>query len=225
MFGSVVGITVYQNDGIEAIRKLYAKAVADNGGTPVYLPITANKRLFHEYANICSGIIFSGGGDIHPKYYGERIMTDTLSIDEERDIYELELFRLFEKSGKPILGICRGAQLINVAYGGTLIQHIEGHVQAGLFGHLQPVTVYENTELYSVACQSRLYVNSFHHQVIGTVGEGLTVSAVSDDGYTEAVERMNSGFVAGVQWHPELFFEQDESANRLFARFIEYCDK
>lgn len=150
----------------------------------------------------CDMLLLPGGADIHPKHYSRPIAGAT-EIDEERDRFELEVFKRFYDSGRPILGICRGEQLINVALGGTLRQHIDGH------GRLPDETDSTHTVLTDDEWLKRLYggrftVNSAHHQAVEELGEGLSVIARAEDGTVEAV-RHASLPILGVQWHPERF--------------------
>ena len=149
----------------------------------------------------CDALLLPGGGDIHPHFYGQPI-DGAEAVDETRDEYELELFRRFAERGKPIFGICRGLQLVNVALGGTLRQHIEGHDQIEGVDRIHGART-DNSLLHALYGE-RFSVNSAHHQAIDRLGTGLRAVAWADDGTIEAV-RHGSLPVFAVQWHPERF--------------------
>lgn len=169
------------------------------------------------------GLILSGGGDIHPRYYGQKLSRKILGLDEQRDEREWELLRCFCQRKKPVLGICRGIQVIDVFFGGTL------------FHELGTVQLHQNTIHTVITSESgglrpllgeRFPVNSYHHQAIRTLGRGLSVTAVSDaDGVIEGIEH-EALPVWAVQWHAERMLEgvcRDTEASMapLFARFIQ----
>ena len=147
----------------------------------------------------CDALLLPGGGDVHPRFYGQELGGAT-EIDEARDEYELALFHRFYDAGRPVLGICRGAQLVNVALGGTLRQHINGHSQVDGADRIHAVCADDAMlrRLYS----GRFVANSAHHQAIDRPGEGLCVIARAEDGTIEAV-RHETQPVLAVQWHPE----------------------
>ena len=168
----------------------------------------------------CDGILLSGGGDISPSLCG---ITDydpvyLESPDPMRDRFELALAKAAFECGIPTFGICRGLQVMNTALGGTLLFHIDGHMQKA--DRDQPshgVLVGEHTRLRALICESYAEVNSFHHQVIDKISPHLTVSAVSHDGRTEGAESEEHPFYLGVQWHPEHL--EGHSSDVLFAAF------
>ncbi|MGE3332013.1 MAG: gamma-glutamyl-gamma-aminobutyrate hydrolase family protein [Rhodospirillaceae bacterium] len=164
-----------------------------------------------DYARALDGLILQGGADIDPGHYGEASLPLLGPVDAIRDAFELELVREFVATGKPVFGICRGLQLINVAYGGTLFQDLlhQGaaefpHTSEAYDGHTHGLTFTPNSwlsALYPSALHPR--VNSIHHQGIKTLGRNLTVEATSEDGVIEAVRGTGPSFIFGVQWHPE----------------------
>lgn len=159
---------------------------------------------------LCDGLIVSGSAtDIPPHYYGrEPAFGKEYKIDEF--YVDRQLIDLFHKSGKPILGICGGIQSINVAFGGTLLQRIEGHSGRGLRHGLR---IREDSFLYEVYNAEEIQVNSYHQQCTDDVAPGFTVTAVSEDGYIEAIERGN---IIGVQWHPEVMMDMP-----FFEKFVQ----
>ena len=162
----------------------------------------------------CDALLLPGGADIHPRFYGQEL-NDAEDIDEARDEYELALFRRFLDAGKPILGICRGMQLINVALGGTLHQHIDGHSR--IDGVDRVHTAHTDDALLRELYSERFDVNSAHHQAVDRPGGGLRVIARADDGTVEAVQHETLPILA-VQWHPERFGDRGA---KLLGAFLE----
>jgi putative glutamine amidotransferase len=211
----VIGLSAYREPAQWAVWKApavllpdsYVQQVAAAGGVPVLLPplpgIAATvSRL--------DGLILTGGGDIHPGRYGEAPHPRTTRVSEPRDAAELELLDAALDAGLPVLGVCRGMQLLNVARGGTLCQHLPeeaGHApQPGTFGSHQ-IRVGPGTRLAEIlgADGAALDVPTAHHQSVDALGDGLVPAAWAQDGVVEAVE-LDTGsapFVVGVQWHPE----------------------
>ncbi len=148
----------------------------------------------------CDALLLPGGGDIHPRFYGESV-DGAKDIDEARDRYEQALFQRFFDAGKPILGICRGMQLINTALGGTLYQHIDGHAKT-TSGADGSHAVRTDDPWFGALYGQRFTVNSAHHQAVKRLGRGLRTAARADDGTIEAL-RHESLPVIAVQWHPE----------------------
>lgn len=209
------------------MRSSYFNAIYDAGGIPVYIPYTTDEKILNSYLDNFDGFLFSGGVDLDPKYYGEDKMFESVLISKERDEFEFALFNLIFPRKKPILGICRGIQFLNVALGGTLYQHIDHHSQKeGGDVCTQRVSITENTKLYEILGEKDILTNSFHHQVIKKLAEPLIASACSDDAYVEAVElrTQQHPFFMAVQWHPELFYCKDKGQQKLFESFIKACE-
>jgi len=165
-----------------------------------------------DYVSMLDGLILQGGADIDPAVYGEERSTHLGPIDAVRDRFELELLREFAEAEKPVLGVCRGMQLINVAYGGTLYQDLEAagvgshaHRMADLYDeHTHEVDFVPNGWLQSIYGETRsARVNSIHHQGVRQLGTDLVVEATSTDGVIECIRHTKSSFLLGVQWHPE----------------------
>ena len=174
------------------------------------------------------GMIFAGGGDVAPAYYGEEVLPGCGAPDEKRDNVELNLFPLLMTRGVPILGICRGCQVINVAFGGTLIQDLPNergvdHSQddfKGAFHHL--VTLRAGTKLANALGTDSLMTNSYHHQAVKDLAPGFVLTGMSDDGVIEAFEDPAPGrFIMGVQWHPESTLDNDEYSHKIFKLFMD----
>ena len=219
----IIGITTSRSDsGKIHMNPAYFNAVYDCGGIGVLLARTTDPERLRSYAEEFDGFIFSGGVDVDPAYYGETIAFDSVEIDKERDDFEFGLFREVIATKKPILGICRGEQMINVAMGGSLYQHIEGHRQTKLNGDSpQAVRVLADTRLGAVIGETDIFTNTFHHQAVKAVAPELIASAYAEDGTVEAVESPTHPFLLAVQWHPEMLYSEKESARKIFEAFIE----
>lgn len=199
----LVGITCGSREGIATLNRAYITAIEKAGLSCCLLygdsAISALPQL--------SGIVFSGGGDIDPSIYGGDMLAAD-NIERERDDYEIEAVRSAIKTQLPILGICRGLQVINIACGGTLLGNITGH--SGGVLHSVHITDKNMQAYYS---NQAVTVNSYHHQAIDKLGENLSVCAVSQDGIVEAVCAEN---LIAVQWHPERLIH--DAVFDVFAR-------
>lgn len=189
----------------------YGASVAAAGGVPVEL--TRDADVAEVVAHL-DGLVLTGGADLDPALYGEEPDPDLGEVEESRDRWEMALYRAAREAGIPVLAVCRGLQLVNVAAGGSLRQHVAidegaGHPQWDVDGHepTHAVRVSDGTMLASIG-PTDLAVNSLHHQVVARVGEGLVVSAVASDGIVEGLESPD-GSVLAVQWHPELLSQPD----------------
>ncbi len=198
------------------------------GGEPVLLPPQALTRI-SQVLDELAGLLLSGGGDIHPSYYGQEMAgSEPDHMDPARDEFELELTRQALARDLPVLGICRGIQVLNVALGGGLTQHVPGHrVEAGGKSWVQHwVHLVPGSRLADIlGLTDSVVVNSHHHQAVTTdrLAEGLVPAAYDDvtHGLLEAVESIAHRWVIGVQWHPERSWELPEVHQRLFAAFLE----
>ncbi|MBQ0125620.1 MAG: gamma-glutamyl-gamma-aminobutyrate hydrolase family protein [Clostridiales bacterium] len=218
---AIIGITPSMDGVYIKMNKSYVDAVIFAGGVPVFLPYPATAEQIDGYVNMCDGLILGGGCDVSPARYGEEIKFDSVEINSERDAFEFEIFDKFKATGKPILGICRGVQLMNVALGGTLFQHIEGHRQTeGRDDFSRTANVCHGTKLEAITGAATLRTNSFHHQAIKDVAPCAELCALADDGTIESIAVNDYGFMLGVQWHPELFCKKDEAAAKIFDSFI-----
>jgi gamma-glutamyl-gamma-aminobutyrate hydrolase PuuD len=210
----VIGITTYAQEASWGVWRLpaaliplnYVEAVERAGGRPVLIP--PSEEGVEETIEALDGIVFSGGADVDPSRYGADAHPETDSPQAHRDAGELALLRSALEHDLPVLAVCRGFQLLNVARGGDLVQHLpdevghDAHKEVpGVFS-VHPVEVKEGTQLASLI-GSRSEVSSHHHQALGRVGEGLAQTAWAQDGTLEAVEDPSRRFAVGVQWHPE----------------------
>ena len=209
----------------------YIDAVVKGGGVPIIIPILKNLDDLDKYLDSVDGIIFTGGEDISPLLFGEDPTKEVDTICYDRDKIELELFKRAYNRGMPILGICRGLQLINVALGGTLYQDINsqlpnslGHISTyNIEGGYHSIDIINDTILYDILGKEKINVNSQHHQSVKELGKNLRVNALSSDGVIEGIETTTGNFVLGVQFHPEAMIEETKEFINIFEYFILYC--
>lgn len=210
----------------------YVRAVEAGGG--IALPLPPQLDAIDDLASLLDGLLLSGGTDMAPTRYGDSdVHEDTYGIDPERDAFELALFDAMLRLDKPVFGICRGIQVMNVALGGTLIQDVPSqHPGAAEIGHRQQhrsIAASEpghrvsatTMELLPIFDNDGLSVNSFHHQAIRDLAPSLTPLAYSPDGLVEAVVMTDRPNVFGVQWHPEMMFEAHPEHLRPFIQLTQ----
>ncbi len=225
----IVAITCSQVEGAARLPEDYFRAIEKAGGLPVIVPAISTFENLEKLCELADAILFSGGVDVDPLQYGEEPTRELGEITPERDFTEVNLCQMFYKNKKPIFGICRGIQLINVALGGTLYQDInqipkvlKHSQQAPTWHGTHRVFIEEDSWLFQVFKTKEMLVNSFHHQAIKAVAPVLRVVAKASDGIVEAVESKDvNHFVVGVQWHPERMFQRNEEQFRLFEAFVE----
>ncbi len=214
---------------MQGIRINYMNSISVSGGLPVLAPMCASREAYRELANRCDGFLFAGGVDVHPKHYGEALLPECGEIDDERDESELLALGEILKTEKPVLGICRGIQILAVATGGTLYQDLPSQKPSDIihaqkepsFEGTHTVTVEEGSILADIFGSESFKTNSFHHQAVKSTA--LTVSARADDGVIEGIEDRSHPFLVGVQWHPEFTTVSDEQSRRLFKAFVDKC--
>ena len=201
----------------------YVQAVEQAGGIAVagYLP---------ELDTTCAGLILCGGVDVHPSYYNEEI-NGAVDIDDARDQHEFALLKAFVEAGKPVFGICRGCQLINIYFGGSLHQHMTNTVlhRSGAEPTREHEVVSTAGSVIDELYGSRFVVNSIHHQGIKVLGNGLVATTHSDDGVVEGIAHDTLPLFA-VQWHPERLIDQDKrrhavDGSKIFKYFINMCNE
>lgn len=228
-----IGITTVNNTNpangseLTTLGWTYIDAVSRSGGLPLLVPSITDETLLDAYVEACDGFIFSGGIDVSPCCYGEMqhpLLGDTsLKLDKS----QIGLVKRAIAARKPFLAICRGNQVLNVACGGTLYQDnslhggdIAKHMQKTDRGDVShEITIREGSTLYEMY-GGKLWINSYHHQSIKAVGEGLNVTAVADDGIIEAVELADYPYGLGLQWHPEVMLLTDEGMRPLFDGLV-----
>lgn len=211
----------------------YVEAIDISGGIPIIIPYTPIFNNIASYINFCDGFLFCGGDDITPLLFGEELLTNRGKTDQKTDVFHLNLMRQILHSGLPLLGICRGMQVLNLALGGTIYQDISLRPRKSL-NHMQlscdrsdichKITLSEDSMLYKF-CGKYFDVNSFHHQCIKNLGKDMKLAAVASDGVIEAIESSSHPFVLGVQWHPECMLGQDIPMQHLFLDFIKKSEQ
>lgn len=210
----------------------YVHAIQRAGGIPLLIPVGLKPAGLHSLLQRLNGVLFTGGGDIDPQFFGGQDHPKIASVNVERDRLELELLQLALRADLPLLAICRGIQLLNVGLGGTLYTHIQDQHPDALKHDWYPkfprdkiahtVNVTPGSKLNRIVGETELPVNSLHHQGIARIGNGLEPAATAPDGLIEAVEVKGAGFGLGVQWHPECLPES-VPMQKLFRAFITAC--
>ncbi len=218
-----IGITCNVVGFENRLSSAYVRAVAESGAVPLLLPVTVSKSCWRQMLKEVDGLLLSGGGDPDARRFGEEALPSQGAVQPWRDSMELFMARESLQNGMPLLGICRGAQVLNIAAGGTLHQDLSGiagvqHDQRAPRNYpIHQVRIMRDSLLYSIVQCERLLVNSFHHQAVRSAGKFMRVSAQAKDRVVEAVEVMDHPFALGVQWHPEWLTGQYLHARALFA--------
>jgi putative glutamine amidotransferase len=228
---ALIGLTTSLSSATDPLpaQAAYAQAIAGAGGLPTFLPLGLHEDTLRGLFERMDGLLFTGGGDLDPSTYGVTTTARLMGVDPERDRLELTLARWTLQDGKPVLGICRGQQVLNVAAGGTLIPDIPS-LRPGSLPHADPdrapdalvhaVTVDQDSYLAKVDTPTTLEVNSTHHQAVDRVASGWVVSALAPDGIIEAIEWQGHPFALAVQWHPERLGGRPDAAG-LFTTFVQ----
>lgn len=207
----------------------YIEAIRLAGGIPIVLPIVEGKEFIQQQMQLVDALLLSGGYDVSPLFYDEEPKRGLEAICTDRDLYEIQLLQVARETHKPIFGICRGIQLLNVALGGTLYQDIGMALPAAL-QHSQKAKPEEATHTVALVPCTRLHrimeedlilTNSLHHQAIKDLAPGLIANAYTKDGLIEGVEGESDLFILGVQWHPELMCGKHPKMLKLFHALIE----
>lgn len=227
LIGITMNLDVQPARNLNILDQDYAKAVLHAGGIPV--PVIGIESAIPDFVKQLNGFLFTGGDDIHPRFYKEKPLPAarmTFSPDE-RTRFEIKLFTAAAAAKKPVLAICHGTQLINVALGGSLYQdillqlpkaQIHGPAKSGA-KVFHPADVIEGTRLYGILGADTLRVRSAHHQSVKNPGRSLKLSAVAHDGVVEALESRGKNFLIAVQWHPEKT-NHDRFTKKLFKALI-----
>lgn len=209
------------------VSDAYIQAIKYIGALPLILPMVKSRKVISDYVSLCDGFLFCGGGDITPLLFGEEPAIGIGETDYTLDLFQIRLMQMVLESKKPVLAICRGMQVLNVACGGTICQDL--HLLDDTINHMQTsssrqdishkVTFEPDSKLCHII-GNFAYTNSFHHQVIGTLGEHLIASGHTGDGVIEAIEMPSHPFAVGVQWHPESMYKSSDSMRQLFHAFF-----
>lgn len=237
----IIGITgrieITHNEDIVGYNRIYSPIdysdlIIQAGGIPIILPVTIDEDTIRAQVEAIDGLLVAGGADIDSLIYGEEPIINQGFVYEDLDTFDIKITKTAYKLGKPIFGICRGIQIINVAFGGTLYQDLPSQ-KPGCISHNQKslrdfgshtVEIMENSKLYNVLGKS-CRTNSYHHQAVKDLAPGFTVSAVANDGVIEAIEKNDSHYVTAVQWHPEMMAQKHNNMVDLLGEFIQMAKK
>jgi putative glutamine amidotransferase len=213
-------------------NRSYVHAVEEAGGVPVLIPLIQDLAALEALLVRLDGLLLPGGQDIQPQHYGEKPHPRLGDVDPELDEFELTLAHWALREDKPILGICRGLQLLNVALGGTLYQDLETQYP-GSMRHMyldlprsqlvHRILVEPGTLLAQLSGEREFWVNSIHHQAVKDPGQGVRIAARAEDGVVEAIEVPAQRFALALQCHPEEIYRQVPACARLFAAFVRAC--
>ena len=225
MKNPIIGITLdFENNGgyskfpWYAIRENYLTCLYKFGAIP--FPILHENSLNNTLLKVLDGLVITGGNfDINPKLYSENI-GGSRNIKDKRTNFEIDIFQKFLRTSKPILGICGGEQLMNVASGGSLIQDIDQSIQTTIFHEQQnprnevshEISITRNSKLYNIVKSEKIKVNSAHHQSVNSLGKDFVSSASASDGIIEAIEHVKHPWCIGLQWHPEFLITKADIA-------------
>lgn len=235
----LVGLTTYRSMSPYgypqfSTSEAYNAALAQAGALPVMLPLGLPTETLDELVSRLDGLLFTGGGDVHPERYGSQPHPALDSVDSDRDHLEIRLIQSFVENDRPFMGICRGLQVINVALGGSLYEDLSDQRPGSLNHRGSPMTgrhflahtvqVEAGSRLGRILGETNLMVNSLHHQGLRQLAPGLAATAHAPDGLVEAFELPGKRFALAVQWHPENLQDQPPM-RRLFQEFVDACRK
>jgi putative glutamine amidotransferase len=215
---------------VSQIGQAYINAVQNAGGVPIIIPVGLNPAPLTDLLPRLDGLLLSGGGDIDPKRFNGQPNPKVSGVSPERDRIEFTLLEKALAAGKPLLAICRGIQVLNVAFGGDLYTHIQDQLEPALKHDWYPkfprnklahtVSLKCGSKLHEIFGDDEIQVNSLHHQGISKVGKGLEATAFAPDGLVEGLEVQSAHFALGVQWHPECL-PDDAGMQSLFRALID----
>jgi len=214
----------------------YFEAVNQVGGLAFVLSITKDDEIIEEYIDACDGFLLTGGPDLDPKHYGELILPYNKEISPIRDHMEIQIAKKAIELKKPLLGICRGIQVMNVALGGSLYQDIFSQIkQKELIQHDQnapnwypthEIIIEKNSWVWKTFSEKeKVSVNSFHHQSVKEVAPGFKITSITSDGIIESIEYCEHPFAVGIQWHPELMWKEDRQYLNIFKELVDIAKK
>lgn len=230
----LIGMTALLNEETKktyATSAGYVESVILSGGIPLMIPPSENMDLCKEIIQKLDGLLIPGGPDVSPSIYNEEPYPGIGYFRKNVDLFEIEMVRLAVELNKPVLGICRGMQLINVAFGGSLYQDLPRQYKNEIC-HAQNINIRdepthkvyleESSYISKLLKSTVIEVNSYHHQAVKNTGHGLNIVGKSKDGVIEAIES-SDGSIIGVQWHPELMIHRFKQFQNLFSNFISKC--
>lgn len=207
----------------------YVNAVVVAGGIPVLIPVVGGAETIRRQIALVDGVLATGGYDPDPLLWGEQPNRRIEFVFPEVDQHQIAAVRIATELGKPLLGICRGLQIINVAFGGTLYQDlslipdsfIQHYQKSPKYAHGHTVTLIKDTALARIFAADIIATNSFHHLAIKDIAPGFMMSAYASDGVIEGIERSTGSSVMAVQWHPEMMYAKHPEMLRIFLHFID----
>ena len=236
MYQPMIALTpgLQENEEFLLLHHTYMEQLTREGCIPVMLPLITDEAALTGLIGRFDGFVLTGGGDIEGRWFGTETSPNAGAISPLRDAMELPLARLLHQSGKPVLGVCRGSQVLAVALGGTIWQDLPTEYPGYAVAHRQKapqyypsheVTILEDSLLHGILGVSRARVNSVHHQAVRTLPEGLKATAWAADGVLEAFEDPARRFFMGIQWHPERLRDGGIASDCIFRAFAEACRK
>lgn len=228
----LIGISCIHGNGLCSIQETYIQAVLDAGGAPLLLPVLTDIQALSDLIDRIDGLLMTGGADINPLYFGEEPIPQLGAIDSRLDQFDLTLIRLAADRAIPIMGVCRGHQIVNVAFGGTLYQDIYAqraethirHVQNQPREQASHTVKLTDSDSYLNALFGKaatLWVNSFHHQAIKTPGHDFRITALSPDGLIEGTQHANRPIFT-IQWHPEALIAEPDML-KIYQLLIQHA--
>lgn len=230
---AVIGVIPLYDDKRESYWMLpgYMKAIESCGGVPIMLPLTADREELDRCITLCDGFLLTGGHDVNPAKYGQEKKETCDILCNLRDEMESYILDKAIERDKPVLGICRGMQLLNVHMGGTLYQDLQTEYESKITHRMKApydreahkVEVLPHTLLADIIGEGLHGVNSCHHQAICELAPGMQKMAVAEDGIVEAISLPDKKFIVGVQWHPEFSYQKNEDSMKIMQAFVEHC--
>ncbi len=210
----------------------YTDSVIRAGGIPIIIPLTTDVDVLTDICSRLDGLLLSGGNDVSPESYGEEPYPETIETSELRDATDLHVLRTILAANKPVFGICRGLQVLNIHFGGTLYQDIKKDLPAAMDHQLSskekdithlahPITIDQDSKLGAILGDTTVLTNTHHHQAVKQLGSGLRITATSSDGIVEAIETTDDRFIIGVQSHPESLGVVAPIWSNVFEAFIQ----
>jgi len=229
----LIGIIPLYDEDKESYWMLpgYMKGIEMAGGLPLMLPLTSHEPMLQQIVDTFDGFLFTGGQDISPLLYKEEPLKECGMPCNERDKMEIELLKRVMQKNKSALGICRGIQLFNVVFGGTLYQDLASQRYSGVEHHQLPpydqpvhkVSILKNSPLYQLLKTKIISVNSYHHQAIKDLSSVFQVMAYSEDCLIEGIYCPDKKFIWAIQWHPEFLYHKDKNSQKIFKAFVDAC--
>lgn len=234
----IIGVTVWKENKdanvYEKVNEWNLKSIEDFGGIPVMLHMTKNDEVIDEYVKMLDGIYFTGGGDINPLLFNEEPIREIGNVEYDRDEFEMKLYKKASEKNIPILGVCRGMQIMNIADGGNVYQDLyiqrpetNNHSCKYTFegNEFHTVNIRENSMLHEILNTTEIKTNSYHHQAIKELGEGYVATAFAKDGVVECIESTKLKYAIGIQWHPEVMYAKHPVFGKIFRSFIDAAIK